>query len=67
MINPKNNEIIKEEGEKRDLAIIDIFPISQTMTSDADYISDGLHPSACGYAKWKKIIFPVIFNLLKDK
>lgn len=61
------NEIIKEEGGKRDLAIADIFPVSQTMTSDADYVSDGLHPSAQGYIKWERIIFPVVFDLLKTK
>lgn len=61
------NEIIKEEGRKRNLPIADIFPISQTMTSDTDYVSDGLHPSAESYMKWEKIIFPVVFNLLKNK
>jgi len=60
------NEIIKEEGGKRDLTIVDIFPMSQTMTSDADYVSDGLHPSAQGYIKWERIIFPVVFDLLKN-
>lgn len=61
------NEIIKEEGEKRDFTIVDIFPMSQTMTSDVDYISDGLHPSAQGYVKWERIIFPVVFDLLKNQ
>lgn len=61
------NEIIKEEGGKRDLTIADIFPISQTMISDDDYVSDSLHPSAQGYIKWERIIFPVVFDLLKNK
>jgi len=59
------NRIIKEEAEKRGLRVADIFPVSQTMTSADDYISDGLHPSAQGYAKWEKVIFPVVFELLK--
>jgi len=59
------NEIILEEGEKRGLTVVDIFPLSQTMTGDADYISDGLHPSAQGYSKWERVIFPVVFDLLK--
>lgn len=61
------NKIIIEEGSKRDLIIADIFPISQTMISDDDYVSDGLHPSAQGYIKWEKIIFPAVFDLLKNK
>lgn len=57
------NEIIKEEGIKRNLVIADIFPMSQAMTKDIDYVSDGLHPSAQSYIKWEKIIFPVVYNL----
>ncbi|MEK7522295.1 MAG: hypothetical protein AAB569_01855, partial [Patescibacteria group bacterium] len=60
------NKIIKNEGEKRGLTIIDIFPVSQNMTSDADYVLDGLHPSTISYSKWEKIIFPVVFSLLKN-
>lgn len=59
------NEIIKSEAEKRGFKVADIFPISQTMTGSDDYIPDGLHPSAQGYAKWEKIIYPVVFELLK--
>ena len=59
------NEVIWEEGEERGLTVVDIFPLSQTMTSEADYISDGLHPSAQGYIKWERVIFPVVFDLLK--
>jgi len=61
------NEIIKEEGKRRDLKVADIFPVSQTMTNDEDYVLDGLHPSAQGYLKWEKIIFPVVLDLLKNK
>ena len=59
------NQIIKNEAEKRGLKVVDIFPISQTMTAE-DYISDGLHPAAKGYAKWEKIIFPEVLELVKD-
>lgn len=59
------NEVIKEEGTKRNLGVADIFPISQEMVSDKDYVSDGLHPSAISYSKWESIIFPVVLNLLK--
>ena len=59
------NEVIKEEANKRGLRLADIFPISQTMIETNDYIEDGLHPSAKGYLKWEKVIFPVIFDFLK--
>lgn len=59
------NKIIKSEAEKRNLKVADIFPVSQTMTGSDDYISDGLHPSSQGYAKWEKVIYPVVFELLK--
>lgn len=59
------NQVIKDEGEKRGLPVADIFPVSQTMTGDEGYVADGLHPSAEGYLKWEKAIFPVVFNLLK--
>jgi len=61
------NEVIIEVGRKRNLAIADIFPISQTMTNDEDYVLDGLHPSTQSYIKWESIIFPIVFDLLKAK
>ena len=59
------NKIIKSEAEKRNLKVADIFTVSQTMTGADDYISDGLHPSAQGYAKWEKVIYPVVYEFLK--
>jgi len=59
------NEIIKSEGKTRGLPVADIFPVSETMKSEADYVSDGLHPSAQGITKWEKVIFPVVLRLLK--
>lgn len=60
------NLIIKEEAANRGLKVADIFPISQTMTDPEDFISDGLHPSAQGYAKWERIILPVVLSLLEE-
>jgi len=57
------NEVIKDEARGRGLKVADIFPVSQTMTGAEDYISDGLHPSAQGYAKWEKVIYPVVRDL----
>ena len=59
------NEVIKKEANKRGLRVADIFPVSQTMIEANDYIEDGLHPSAKGYLKWEKVIFPVVFDFLK--
>lgn len=61
----KYNEVIKSEASSRGLQVADIFPVSQDMTGDADYIPDGLHPSAQGYAKWEKVIYPVVYEFLK--
>ena len=61
------NRVIKDQAQKRKLRVADIFPISQTMTQASDYTQDGLHPSSLGYLKWEKIIFPVVFKLLKNR
>lgn len=61
------NNIIKEEAQLRGIKVADIFPISQTMTTSQDFISDGLHPSAGGYTKWEEVIYPVVFELLKNQ
>ncbi|MDO8577165.1 MAG: SGNH/GDSL hydrolase family protein [Candidatus Daviesbacteria bacterium] len=59
------NQVIKDEAIKRGLKVADIYPVSQSMIDNDDYISDGLHPSAKGYEKWERVIFPVVFELLK--
>ena len=59
------NKIISEEATKRDLRVVDVFPLSKQMGSDRSLVAaDGLHPSAKEYAAWEKIIFPVGFELL---
>jgi lysophospholipase L1-like esterase len=58
------NNVIKEEAQKRGFGYIDIFPLSQTMSESEFYISDGLHPSAKGYALWEKEIYPVALEIL---
>jgi lysophospholipase L1-like esterase len=60
------NEVIKKEAAQRGLKVADIFPVSQTMTEKADYISDGLHPSAQGTAKWEQVIYPVVLEKLQE-
>lgn len=61
------NQIIVEEGMKRDLRVVDVFPLSKKMHDDTSLVAaDGLHPSAKEYAEWEKIIFPVALELLKQ-
>lgn len=59
------NQIIREEAEKRQLALVDVFALSQRMATDSTLVArDGLHPSAREYAEWEKIIFPVAYEML---
>ena len=60
------NKIITEEAMKRNLRVVDVFPISKKMQGDASLLAeDGLHPSAKEYAKWEEIIFPIALEFLK--
>jgi acyl-CoA thioesterase I len=60
------NKIITEEARRRDLRVIDVFPLSKQMQNDRSLVAgDGLHPSAKEYAEWEKIIFPVAAELLR--
>ncbi|MBI3509135.1 MAG: SGNH/GDSL hydrolase family protein [Bacteroidetes bacterium] len=62
------NKIISEEAAKRELKLVDIFPVSKNMGSDDTLIAgDGLHPSAKEYAVWEKLIAPVMKDLLEGK
>lgn len=59
------NDVIKKEAKERGLKVVDIFPLSQTLTTDDYFISDGLHPSAKGYQEWEKIIMIEAIKLLR--
>ncbi|MCE3277916.1 MAG: lipolytic protein family [Bacteroidetes bacterium] len=60
------NKIIIEEAKKRNLKTVDLFEISKEMGKDKSLVAeDGLHPSAKEYAIWEKIIFPIVYSLLK--
>jgi acyl-CoA thioesterase I len=61
------NKILTEEGRKRGLQIVDIFPVSKKMGQDKSLVAkDGLHPTAKAYAEWEKLIFPSALELLKE-
>lgn len=60
------NNIIKEEGQKRKLPVVDIYTISQQVTNDPTLTaSDGLHPSGKQYELWANEIYPVALKMLK--
>ena len=51
------NQIIKKEAASHGLKVVDLYPLSQTMGRDPSLsASDGLHPSAKGYALWADLI-----------
>jgi lysophospholipase L1-like esterase len=61
------NDIIKQEGTKRGLKVVDVFALSQNMRHDATLTApDGLHPSAKEYGLWEEAIFPVAQKLLRE-
>jgi lysophospholipase L1-like esterase len=60
------NKIITAEAKKRNLKTVDLFEISKQMGKDRSLVAeDGLHPSAKGYSTWEKLIYPVIYEVLK--
>lgn len=60
------NEIIKEEAGKRNIKVVDIYPLSQSAKDDPELTaSDGLHPSAKHYALWEEVVYPQAYELLK--
>lgn len=59
------NTIIKNEGTKRGLTVVDIFKLSKDMGTNPELVAaDGLHPSAKEYALWETLIFPATKTLL---
>ena len=62
------NKILKTEAALRDLVIVDIYPLSQNLCSQAGMFSgDGVHPSALQYSKWVDLISPHLIDNLKLK
>lgn len=60
------NAIIKEEAQKRNLPVVDIFELSKKMGTDSSLVAaDGLHPSAKEYAEWEKLILVEFEKLIE--
>ncbi|HEY1035110.1 MAG TPA: SGNH/GDSL hydrolase family protein [Pseudoxanthomonas sp.] len=50
---------------QRDVAFVDITPVSRARGSEAAMVADdGLHPSAAMYTEWTRLAFPVAHHLL---
>ncbi len=61
------NEIIRSEAQKRNLALVDIFELSQAAKNDPQLVAaDRLHPSAKAYRQWERLIFPVALKALQN-
>jgi lysophospholipase L1-like esterase len=62
------NGIIEEECRKRGLPVVDIYTVSQQMNQDpAFFSSDGLHPSAKGYAVFAQAVYPQAKRVLEGR
>ena len=59
------NQIVLEEGERRELPVVDIYPETQRMARIPELIAeDGLHPSRLEYERWKDLVLPIAKELL---
>ena len=62
------NSIIAEEALERNIALVDITKLSESMESDSSlYVWDGLHPSGKEYTLWKQKIYPVMYKILSSR
>ena len=60
------NSIIIEEAKRRNLKVVDIYPLTQKMKDDRSLIAeDGLHPSSLEYQLWEKLIYPEAEKILR--
>lgn len=59
----KFNGIIREAASAHNLAVADIFSVSQTVVKDPTLTaSDGLHPSGKQYKLWTEVIYKTILD-----
>jgi acyl-CoA thioesterase I len=59
------NAIMEEEAMRRDIAFVDITPVSDGVGDDPTLVaSDGLHPSGKQYGGWVEVIAPVVRRML---
>lgn len=51
------NAVVADEARRRQLALVDIAPVSRRLGADA-VADDGLHPSATLYGEWTTLALP---------
>lgn len=57
------NAIITQQAAARQLAVADIFPVSQKVVGDSSLVAaDGLHPSGKQYAGWTDVILATLLS-----
>jgi lysophospholipase L1-like esterase len=57
----RRNAIVAEEGQRRGIAVADIFERSHAAATDASLLAaDGIHPSAAGYGEWVPVVLPAL-------
>ena len=60
------NDIIRSEGTKRGLPVVDVYPSSLQMGTDSRLrAGDNLHPSVKEYTRWEKLIYPTAYRMLR--
>ena len=61
------NRILTSEAQSRAIPVVDIFPLSRELCSQAGmFAPDGFHPSALQYSRWVDLITPAAVDLLKN-
>jgi lysophospholipase L1-like esterase len=61
------NAVITAGAAQRGLPLVDLFSVSKAAANDSSLVSsDGLHPSAKGYAIWARAIFPQALAVLRQ-
>ncbi|HRH94263.1 MAG TPA: GDSL-type esterase/lipase family protein, partial [Candidatus Peribacteria bacterium] len=54
------NDVIRDEAEARNVAVVDFASIAAAMRDDPSLIAgDGLHPSAAAHLVWEAQIHPL--------
>lgn len=60
------NKIIREETEKRQLMLADVFEMSRAMGKNPELVAaDGLHPSGKEYSRWSDLVYQVLMGDLR--
>ncbi|HEV2528165.1 MAG TPA: SGNH/GDSL hydrolase family protein [Thermomicrobiales bacterium] len=59
------NVITATHTARRDVPLVDIFPLSRETVGPEWVAADGLHPSAAAYVEWERLILPAALSVLR--